>query len=101
MMKVMCRLNLPSIFIYGGSILPGSFRGKPVTVQDLFEAVGRHSVGSMSDADLDELGRVACPAAGAFRAPFTPHTLAPPAVADGPPLPDFSHPPPPPPDPGP
>jgi dihydroxy-acid dehydratase len=47
--------------IYGGSILPGSFRGRPVTVQDLFEAVGKHSVGDMSDADLDELEQVACP----------------------------------------
>src|SRR5438093_9357685 len=76
MMMAMCRLNVPSIFIYGGSILPGSFRGKPVTVQDLFEAVGRHSVGSMSDADLDELERVACPSAGACGAQFTANTMA-------------------------
>src|SRR2546427_228796 len=54
MMMVMCRLNVPSIFIYGGSILPGSFRGKPVTVQDLFEAVGPPSVRGMSDAQLRE-----------------------------------------------
>ena len=52
MMMVMCRLNVPSIFIYGGSILPGTFKGRPVTVQDVFEAVGKHSVGEMSDADL-------------------------------------------------
>src|SRR5258708_1849791 len=51
MMMVMCRLNVPSIFIYGGSILPGTFPGRPVTVQDLFEAVGKHSVGGMSDDD--------------------------------------------------
>ncbi len=76
MMMVMCRLNVPSIFIYGGSILPGSFRGKPVTVQDLFEAVGRHSVGDMSDADLDELEKVACPSAGACGAQFTANTMA-------------------------
>src|SRR5947199_6586819 len=76
MMMVMCRLNVPSIFIYGGSILPGSFRGKPVTVQDLFEAVGRHSVGAMSDADLDELEQVACPSAGACGAQFTANTMA-------------------------
>src|SRR3979490_2583891 len=50
MMMVMCRLNVPSIFIYGGSILPGTFKGQPVTVQDVFEAVGKHSVGAMSDA---------------------------------------------------
>ena len=54
MMMVMCRLNVPSIFIYGGSILPGTFKGQPVTVQDVFEAVGKHSVGQMSDADLDD-----------------------------------------------
>ena len=55
MMMAMCRLNVPSIFIYGGSILPGTFKGKPVTVQDVFEAVGRHSVGEMSDSDLETL----------------------------------------------
>src|SRR5919206_214000 len=51
MMMAMCRLNVPSIFIYGGSILPGTFRGRPVTVQDVFEAVGRYSVGDMSWPD--------------------------------------------------
>src|SRR5205085_9372391 len=76
MMMAMVRLNVPSIFIYGGSILPGSFRGKPVTVQDLFEAVGRHSVGTMSDDDLDELEKVACPSAGACGAQFTANTMA-------------------------
>jgi dihydroxy-acid dehydratase len=76
MMMAMCRLNVPSIFIYGGSILPGSFRGQPVTVQDVFEAVGRHSVGTMSDEDLDELEQVACPSAGACGAQFTANTMA-------------------------
>ncbi len=76
MMMAMCRLNVPSVFIYGGSILPGTFRGKPVTVQDVFEAVGRHSVGDMSDADLDELEHVACPSAGACGAQFTANTMA-------------------------
>ena len=76
MMMAMVRLNVPSIFIYGGSILPGSFRGKPVTVQDMFEAVGKHSVGEMSDADLDELEQVACPSAGACGAQFTANTMA-------------------------
>src|SRR6266478_3114856 len=65
MMMAMVRLNVPSIFIYGGSILPGNFRGQQVTVQDMFEAVGKHSVGEMSDEDLDEIERVACPSAGA------------------------------------
>ena len=76
MMMAMVRLNVPAIFIYGGSILPGSFRGRPVTVQDLFEAVGKHSVGDMSDADLDELEQVACPSAGACGAQFTANTMA-------------------------
>src|SRR5687767_9828277 len=76
MMMAMCRLNVPSIFIYGGSILPGSFRGRQVTVQDLFEAVGMHSVGRMSADDLDELEQVACPSAGACGAQFTANTMA-------------------------
>ena len=76
MMMAMVRLNVPSVFIYGGSILPGSFRGQPVTVQDVFEAVGRHSVGSMSDEDLAELEKVACPSAGACGAQFTANTMA-------------------------
>ncbi|HEY7382418.1 MAG TPA: dihydroxy-acid dehydratase [Beijerinckiaceae bacterium] len=76
MMMAMCRLNVPSIFIYGGSILPGTFKGKPVTVQDVFEAVGKYSVGAMSDADLEELEQVACPSAGACGAQFTANTMA-------------------------
>jgi dihydroxy-acid dehydratase len=76
MMMAMVRLNVPSIFIYGGSILPGTFRGKPVTVQDMFEAVGRNSVGDLSDADLDEMEQVACPSAGACGAQFTANTMA-------------------------
>ncbi|MDC7786968.1 dihydroxy-acid dehydratase [Rhodoplanes sp. TEM] len=76
MMMAMCRLNVPSIFIYGGSILPGTFKGQPVTVQDVFEAVGRHSVGDLSDGDLDELEQVACPSAGACGAQFTANTMA-------------------------
>lgn len=76
MMMSMVRLNVPSVFIYGGSILPGNFRGKPVTVQDVFEAVGRHSVGDMSDEDLKELEEVACPSAGSCGAQFTANTMA-------------------------
>jgi dihydroxy-acid dehydratase len=76
MMMAMCRLNVPAIFIYGGSILPGTFKGKPVTVQDVFEAVGKHSVGAMSDADLDVLEQNACPSAGACGAQFTANTMA-------------------------
>ncbi|MCB5175693.1 MULTISPECIES: dihydroxy-acid dehydratase [Microvirga] len=76
MMMAMVRLNVPSIFIYGGSILPGNFRGRAVTVQDIFEAVGKHSVGEMSDEDLTELEQVACPSAGACGAQFTANTMA-------------------------
>ena len=76
MMMAMVRLNVPSVFIYGGSILPGRFRGKDVTVQDVFEAVGNHSAGRMSDADLHELECVACPSAGSCGGQFTANTMA-------------------------
>jgi dihydroxy-acid dehydratase len=76
MMMAMCRLNVPSVFIYGGSILPGTFKGKDVTVVDVFEAVGLHSVGKMSDEDLDLLEQVACPSAGACGGQFTANTMA-------------------------
>ena len=76
MMMAMCRLNVPSIFIYGGSILPGTFKGRPVTIQDVYEAVGKHSIGEMSDADLHTLEQNACPSAGACGAQFTANTMA-------------------------
>src|SRR6201991_4545617 len=76
MMMAMIRLNVPSIFIYGGSILPGRFRGRDVVVQDLFEAVGLHSVGKMDDETLDELERVACPPAGSCGGQYTANTMA-------------------------
>jgi len=76
MMMAMCRLNVPAIFIYGGSILAGAFKGRPVTIQDVYEAVGQHSIGSMSDADLDTLEQNACPSAGACGAQFTANTMA-------------------------
>jgi dihydroxy-acid dehydratase len=76
MMMAMCRLNVPSVFIYGGSILPGTFKGRDVTVVDVFEAVGLHSVGKMTDADLQLLEEVACPSAGACGGQFTANTMA-------------------------
>jgi dihydroxy-acid dehydratase len=76
MMMAMVRLNVPSIFIYGGSILPGTFKGRQVTVQDVFEAVGKYSVGAMSTEDLEQLEAVACPSAGACGAQFTANTMA-------------------------
>ncbi len=76
MMMAMLRLNVPSVFMYGGSILPGNFRGKDVTVVDVFEAVGQHAAGNMSDDDLHELECVACPSAGACGGQFTANTMA-------------------------
>lgn len=76
MMMAMVRLNTPSVFIYGGSILPGRLNGKDVTVQDVFEAVGQHQAGNMSDEALATLERVACPSAGACGGQFTANTMA-------------------------
>jgi len=86
MMMAMVRLNVPSVFIYGGSILPGKapqmseipedFRNRDLTVQDMFEAVGRHQNGTMSVAALAMLERVACPSAGACGGQFTANTMA-------------------------
>ena len=75
-MMAMARLNVPSVFMYGGSILPGRFKEKDVTVQDVFEAVGAHQAGNMSDEDLHELECVACPSAGSCGGQFTANTMA-------------------------
>ena len=76
LMMSMLRLNVPSVFIYGGSILPGKYKGKDVTVVDVFEAVGKHSSGAMSLEELRELELVACPSAGACGGQFTANTMA-------------------------
>ena len=76
MMMSMIRLNVPSIFIYGGTILPGRYRGKDIVVQDLFEAVGLHSVGKMDDETLAEMEQVACPSAGSCGGQYTANTMA-------------------------
>ena len=76
LMMAMVRLNVPSVFIYGGSILPGQYKGKDVTVVDVFEAVGKHSAGKMSAKELRELELVACPSAGACGGQFTANTMA-------------------------
>lgn len=76
LMMAMIRLNVPSVFMYGGSILPGHFKGKEISVQDVFEAVGQHSAGNMNDADLLELEAVACPSEGACGGQFTANTMA-------------------------
>ncbi|PTX57802.1 dihydroxy-acid dehydratase [Litoreibacter ponti] len=86
MMMAMIRLNTPSVFIYGGSILPGKapagadvpdeYKNRDLTVQDMFEAVGNHQAGNLSDAALEVLERVACPSAGACGGQFTANTMA-------------------------
>ena len=75
-MMAMARLNVPSVFLYGGSIMPGRFRGRDVTVQDVFEAVGQYQGGNMNADDLDEIERVACPSAGSCGGQFTANTMA-------------------------
>ena len=75
-MMSMLRLNVPSVFMYGGSILPGTYKGRDVTVQDVFEGVGMHSAGRMSDEDLHDLECVACPSAGSCGGQFTANTMA-------------------------
>ena len=76
MMMAMLRLNVPSVFIYGGSILPGSYKGRDVTVVDVFEAVGEFSAGKISEEELHELECVACPSAGSCGGQFTANTMA-------------------------
>ncbi|HEV2545825.1 MAG TPA: dihydroxy-acid dehydratase [Stellaceae bacterium] len=76
LMMAMVRLNVPAVFMYGGSILPGRFRGRDVAVGDLFEAVGAHSAGLMSDEELHEFECVACPSAGSCGGQYTANTMA-------------------------
>jgi len=76
MMMVMLRLNVPSVFMYGGSILPGRFKNKDVTIVDVFEGVGQHVAGKMSDGDLHCLERAACPSGGSCGGQFTANTMA-------------------------
>ena len=76
MMMAMVRLNVPSVFMYGGSILPGRFQGKDVTIVDVFEGVGMRDAGKMTDADLTILSKAACPSAGACGGQFTANTMA-------------------------
>jgi dihydroxy-acid dehydratase len=72
----LARLNIPGILLYSGSIAPGRFRGQDVTIQDVYEGVGKHAAGSMTDADLTELENAACPGAGACGAQYTANTMA-------------------------
>jgi len=76
LMMVMLRLNVPSVFIYGGSILPGNYRGKDVTIVDVFEGVGKQTTGQITEKDLFELESVACPSGGSCGGQFTANTMA-------------------------
>ena len=76
MMMAMLRLNIPSVFLYGGSILPGKFKNKEVTVQDVFEAVGKFDSNKISENELCALEKVACPSAGSCGGQFTANTMA-------------------------
>jgi dihydroxy-acid dehydratase len=72
----LCRLNVPSVMLYGGSILPGEYHGERVTIQEVFEAVGAHAAGRITDAELTEIEDVASPGAGACGGQFTANTMA-------------------------
>ena len=72
----LARLNVPGVMLYGGSIAPGRYKGQDVTIQDVFEAIGKHAAGTMSDEELDELEHVASPGAGACGGQFTANTMA-------------------------
>jgi len=93
MMMAMLRLNVPSVFLYGGSIMPGRFQNRDVTVVDVFEGVGQHSAGKMPESELCLLEKVACPGAGACGGQFTANTMACVAEAIGLALPYSSGPP--------
>src|SRR3954471_3930750 len=92
-LMAMARLNVPSVFVYGGTIMHGNFRGRDVTIQDVSEAVGAHSAGKMSDADLYEMECVACPSAGSCGGQFTANTMACVAEAIGMAMPNSGSPP--------
>ncbi len=76
LMMAMLRLNVPSVFVYGGTILPGKFKGRDVTIVDVFEGVGANAAGKMSDADLEHLEQVALPTGGSCGGQFTANTMA-------------------------
>ncbi len=93
MLMAMARLNLPSVYLYGGTILPGTYQGHDITIQDVFEAVGAHAKGSMSDGELLEIERAACPTTGSCAGMYTANTMAAAAEALGMSLPGAASPP--------
>jgi len=93
MLIALARLNIPGVFLYGGSILPGTYCGKDVTIQDVFEAVGTHARGKMSDDELSKLEHAACPGAGSCAGLYTANTMAAASEALGMSLPGTATPP--------
>jgi dihydroxy-acid dehydratase len=93
MLMAMARMNLHAVYLYGGTILPGSYKGKDVTIQDVFEAVGSHGNGTMSDADLKGIERAACPTTGSCAGMYTANTMAAVGEAIGMSLPGSASPP--------
>jgi dihydroxy-acid dehydratase len=93
MLMAMARLDLPAVYLYGGTILAGTYRGRDVTIQDVFEAVGAHAKGAMSDAELLEVERAACPTTGSCAGMYTANTMAAAAEALGMSLPGAASPP--------
>ena len=93
MLMAMARLNLPSVYLYGGTILPGTYQGRDVTIQDVFEAVGAHARGSMTDDELYGIERAACPTTGSCAGMYTANTMAAAAEALGMSLPGAASPP--------
>ena len=93
MLMAAARLNLPSVFLYGGSILPGHHKGQATDIVSVFEAVGAHAAGTIDDAELDAIERGACPSEGSCAGMFTANTMASVAEAIGMSLPGSSSPP--------
>jgi dihydroxy-acid dehydratase len=93
MLMAMARLNLPSVYLYGGTILPGTYQGRDITIQDVFEAVGAHAKGTMTDEELLGVERAACPTTGSCAGMYTANTMAAAAEALGMSLPGAASPP--------
>ncbi len=93
MLMAMARMNLPSVYLYGGTILPGTYQGKDVTIQDVFEAVGAHAQGTITDEELSGVEHAACPGAGSCAGMYTANTMAAVGEAIGMSLPGSASPP--------
>jgi dihydroxy-acid dehydratase len=93
MLMAMARLNLASVYLYGGTILPGTYQGHDITIQDVFEAVGAHNSGTVSDDELLQIERAACPTTGSCAGMYTANTMAAAAEALGMSLPGAASPP--------